>query len=370
MKNVVYGFFLIMIFVLVIVFTVTITQRNSRENELQTTLDDSLEKAVSNVNYSQDYMAYSDEEYVAAVIEYMMKDIKTNAKNIDTNTIKLYVEVADADKEKGLLAINVVEEFTQLDGTTGHLESQQVVVLDKEYNRVNYTVKILTPDKNIWKTFSVKAGDKMPEVTELPTGFTNYSDLDGNVVELDEYVNSDLTYIANREAVKCIYLDNTGEVYTTATIYAGDEIPVPTSPDGSSWKNVSTGATLTAGTKCNSGDGVLNYSSSSTRAWSVVYINADGTKRTYSIVDGQYPVIPTNTTVTTTVNNGSQTITSKRAVWYYADADGNPTDVVLDGSKPITADTYIKEVILDSNTVEAATDYNTPDKSKYILRNY
>lgn len=347
MKNVVYGFFAIMIFVLVIIFTVNMSQRNSRTDELSASLEDSAKAAVERVNLSQDYMSYSNDEYVAAVVEYMLNDIKANTNNIDPDSIKLTVEVAAADVDKGLISLNIVEEFTQLDGTAGHAEAQTTVIFDKEKDRLNHTVTILTPDKNVWKSFSVKDGDNMPEFTDLPTGFLYYTNLDGDVVELEETVKEDLTYIINRESVVCNYYYDDGELYTSLVIYAGDDIPMPTSPNGAAWKKVG-GSTLTAGTKSNFGDGVLNFTTDSVRTWNVTYITATGTKQSYDIVNGGQAIVPiSSSSLTYTTNNGAQTVKSSASLWYYADADGNSTGVLLD-STPITKDTTFVEVIQPS----------------------
>ena len=357
MRNVMYGFFLSMILVLMIILSIVFTQRNFRDDELKNALSDSTEKAIERVNLSQDFVAYSDEEYVAAVIEYMLKDIKSNAKNIDPDSLKITIEVARVDREKGLIAMNVVEEFTQLNGTVGHVETQVVGVLDTESNRINHTVKILTPDKNVWKTFSVKDGDPMPEFTDLPTGFIAYTDLDGRIVDLEETVTTDLTYIMIRESVVCDYYDDRGELYLHTLIYAGDEIPVPISPTGSDWKNAD-GTKLTAGTKAPSGSGILNYYATSTRTWNVVYKSIDGTTRSYDIPDGGLPVIPINTnTEGYTTNGGTQSSTTSYSMWYYADESGDASDTLLDGSKPIHSDVTFVEKVVESSTVPTTSDY-------------
>lgn len=133
MKQALTVFIIIMLLVLGFVGVSTVSTKNVRQNELDTSLADSMQSAMeaSKVDVTT---SYTNDELVADVMEGVVSNINSDSHC----SFKVY----SVDAEKGYLDMEVEETFGQLFGT-GKVSSRRQVIFDEWEDKTNtmYTVK-------------------------------------------------------------------------------------------------------------------------------------------------------------------------------------------------------------------------------------
>lgn len=183
MKQVIHGIFLGTIFIFTIVCVIMIESRTNREANAQQSLKKATKTAVEKVLEEQAYTIDSNEQFVAAVAQVICDNLisnneiqsKGNGKYVGTvandNTVpdknlKITLEVVKADFAKGLLCINVVEEFTNPIGTIGTCEYATTVIFDEAQNYEQYTIEYYNANNVLIASYVVKEGDNWPFPSE------------------------------------------------------------------------------------------------------------------------------------------------------------------------------------------------------------
>lgn len=176
---------------------VTIETRTNRENNIQKSLKKSADDAVTSILENQSYSIENNEQFVATFTEMLCdslvensdtsKDVvapRTNVKdniNYDTatmdsndhttkdNNLKLTIEVVEADYAKGLLSLNIIEEYTNPIGRIGTCEYATTVVFDEAKIYDTYLLKYFDANGILIHSFVVRAGDPWPTLDSLTT---------------------------------------------------------------------------------------------------------------------------------------------------------------------------------------------------------
>lgn len=182
MKQVIHGMFLGTIFIFTIVCVIMVESRTNREANVRQSLETATKTAVQKVLEEQAYTIDSNEQFVAAVAQVVCDDLISNSEvkyngdnsnprwtgtNTNDNTVpdpnlKLTFEIVKADFAKGLLCLNVVEEFTNPIGTVGTCEYATTVIFDEAQNYDQYTIQYYNANNVLVASFIAKEGDDWP----------------------------------------------------------------------------------------------------------------------------------------------------------------------------------------------------------------
>lgn len=120
---------------LMLMIVMSMEGRNNRNMELKMNLPSVVEATIENMMLDKKYNINNYNEFLADFVSNM-------SVNLDTDS-DIMVKVLKADKEKGLLAIKVIEEYSHPNGNRGTVECERTVILNKlpEATEETYTVK-------------------------------------------------------------------------------------------------------------------------------------------------------------------------------------------------------------------------------------
>lgn len=217
-KHVMYSFVLILMFIICLLGIMTIESRTNRENNVQKTLKRATDNAVESILENQNYSVHSNKEFVATLTEMICdslvsNDDRTTCKacgysgtidefhhtvvehnqeftfknkwalrcphcgNTDTSKIKydtttkddnlkLTIEIVDADYIKGLLSLNIIEEYTNPTGAIGTCEYATTVIYDEAKIYDSYTINYYDVNGLLIESYVVRAGDNFPQPSD------------------------------------------------------------------------------------------------------------------------------------------------------------------------------------------------------------
>lgn len=159
---------MILITVFLLLGIITIESRTNRENNAEITLKRATDNAITSILENQTYTVESNEELVATLTEMICDSlISYNNEDDDATTpdenLKLTIEIVEADYIKGLLSLNVVEEYTNPIGAIGTCEYATTVVFDEAKIYDTYTINYFDANGILIESYIVKAGDTFPE---------------------------------------------------------------------------------------------------------------------------------------------------------------------------------------------------------------
>lgn len=152
--------------------TITVESRTNRENNAYQTLKRATDSAVSSVLETQKYQIDNNEEFVAALTMMLCDSLISNdGTSSDSTTpdknLKVTIEVVQADYHRGLLSLNIIEEYTNPIGSIGTCEYATTVVFDEAKIYDTYTIRYYDANGIMLASYVVKAGDKWPEPNTL-----------------------------------------------------------------------------------------------------------------------------------------------------------------------------------------------------------
>lgn len=127
MKNVIISAGLVLVIIISAFIALTIYGHNSRQNEVEEALTVAVEQALSNLAISKQYSAeeIGTEEFLADFTQRLVLGIDSNSN--------IVVNILAVDTEKGLLDVEVVERYRQLDGSIGTASYRKTVILEEVY---------------------------------------------------------------------------------------------------------------------------------------------------------------------------------------------------------------------------------------------
>ena len=191
MKNVVTGIMMSIILALITIIILTTDDRIIRINEVNTALADALDESI-NVLDMDKYSITDTDELIADVTQGLLMQIESDAT--------VMVNVMDADKDKGIVTIEAVENFTKPTGSYGQtaaartrlLEKQQVQDTYDEDNR-QFNITYLNTDGTEYMTYSIKKNEQLI-IPDAPDN--THWEYSGNLLDRDIKVTSDMTVTA------------------------------------------------------------------------------------------------------------------------------------------------------------------------------
>lgn len=142
MKHIVFGLCATVLIISILMTSVTIEGAAMREREMKNALHAALEEAMHSVLVKEEYSLDDDELLIADVTALLLEQL-----NVEDNRLKLTVNVAGVDAKKGLLSMNVKEEFSYPNGQTGTIEDEATIILEREIPKQVYSVVFLLPEE-------------------------------------------------------------------------------------------------------------------------------------------------------------------------------------------------------------------------------
>lgn len=159
MKNVVTGIMMSIMMSLFIIIILTTDDRIIRINEVNTALADALDESI-NVLDMDKYSITDTDELIADVTQGLLMQIESDAT--------VMVNVMDADKDKGIVTIEAVENFTKPTGAYGQTAATRTILLEKQqvqdtYDEDNrqYNITYLNTDGTEYITYSIKKNEQL-----------------------------------------------------------------------------------------------------------------------------------------------------------------------------------------------------------------
>lgn len=122
MKNVIIAFGMVVILILTVFVSLTIYSNNSRQNEVEEALTVAVEQALENLMVDQQYTIADTKEFIADFVQRLVVGLDSESE--------ITVNILAVDTEKGLLDVEVVETYRQVNGTTGTASYRKTVILD------------------------------------------------------------------------------------------------------------------------------------------------------------------------------------------------------------------------------------------------
>lgn len=187
MKNVVTGIMMSIILALITIIILTTDDRIIRINEVNTALADALDESI-NVLDMDKYSITDTDELIADVTQGLLMQIESDAAVI--------VNVMDADKDKGIVTIEAVENFTKPTGAYGQTAATRTILLEKQqvqdtYDEDNqqFNITYLNTDGTEYITYSIKNNEQLI-IPITPDG--TYWEYNGNPLDTAVNVVSDM----------------------------------------------------------------------------------------------------------------------------------------------------------------------------------
>lgn len=127
MKNVVTGIMMSIMMSLFIIIILTTDDRIIRINEVNTALADALDESI-NVLDMDKYSITDTDELIADVTQGLLMQIESDAE--------VTVNVMDADKDKGIVTVEAVENFRKASGAAGQTAATRTIILENSRCRI------------------------------------------------------------------------------------------------------------------------------------------------------------------------------------------------------------------------------------------
>lgn len=154
MKNVVTGIMMSIMMALFIIIILTTDDRIIRINEVNTALADALDESL-NVLDMDKYSIADTDELIADVTQGLLVQIESDAE--------VMVNVMDADKDKGIVTVEAVENFRKASGSAGQTAATRTIILEKQQVQYTYdeddrqyNITYLNTDGTEYITYSIK----------------------------------------------------------------------------------------------------------------------------------------------------------------------------------------------------------------------
>lgn len=187
MKNVVTGIMMSIMMALFIIIILTTDDRTIRINEVNTALADALDESLNVLDINK-YSITDTDELIADVTQGLLAQIESDAE--------VTVNVMDADKDKGIVTIEAVENFRKASGAAGQTAATRTIILEKQQvqntydeNNRQYNITYLNTDGTEYMTYSIKKNEQL--IIPITPGNT-YWEYNGNPLDTAVNVVSDM----------------------------------------------------------------------------------------------------------------------------------------------------------------------------------
>lgn len=199
MKIVVRSVTLTLISAVVLLILMAVMGRMNRSTEINSNLSSVMEETLQNMVVDPKYTISNRDEYIADFTEQISALMDTDSD--------IRVEIEKADKERGMLAVKVTEEFEHPNGNQGTTANDRTVILNKleEDEPGEFTVKFylskedMNADISCYKTYHLNEGDTVP-VPSSPQKegavFSLWKDNSDYIADFTVPVEQDMVYYA------------------------------------------------------------------------------------------------------------------------------------------------------------------------------
>lgn len=191
MKNVVTGIMMSIILALITIIILTTDDRIVRINEVNTALADALDESL-NVLDMDKYSIADTDELIADVTQGLLVQIESDAD--------ITVNVMDADRSRGIVTMEAVENFIKPTGAAGQTAATRTIILEKQqvqdtYDEDNrqFNITYLNTDGTEYMTYSIKKNEQLIIPAAPDNTHWEYS---GSPLDIDVKVASDMTVSA------------------------------------------------------------------------------------------------------------------------------------------------------------------------------
>lgn len=159
MKNVVTGIMMSIMMALFIIIILTTDDRTIRINEVNTALADALDESLNVLDINKYSIADTD-ELIADVTQGLLVQIESDAD--------ITVNVMDADRSRGIVTMEAVENFIKPTGAAGQTAVTRTILLEKQqvqdtYDEDNrqFNITYLNTDGTEYMTYSIKKNEQL-----------------------------------------------------------------------------------------------------------------------------------------------------------------------------------------------------------------
>ena len=170
-----------MVAVLIILGILTINVRQQREIEVSEALNHSVKQALINVQQDKKCEVFGNTEedyeksFIADFCELLINEIETGSEKESDKKLRLKVDVAGVDYDKGLLAVKVTEDFSYPVFGKGSVSVSTTAVVDTNCDRsVKYVTFYDKDGTKVFKKFVVSEGEKFQLPSCNPWENTGY----------------------------------------------------------------------------------------------------------------------------------------------------------------------------------------------------
>lgn len=191
MKNVVTGIMMSIMMALFIIIILTTDDRIIRINEVNTALADALDESLNVLDIDK-YSITDTDELIADVTQGLLVQIESDAE--------VTVNFMDADKDKGIVTVEAVENFRKASGAAGQTAATRTIILEKQqvqdtYDEDNrqFNITYLNTDGTEYMTYSIKKNEQLIIPAAPDNTHWEYS---GSPLDIDVKVASDMTVSA------------------------------------------------------------------------------------------------------------------------------------------------------------------------------
>lgn len=159
MGKAVKGFVMFAIALAILMIILTISGRALRQSENTDALADAIETSLKNVMQQKAYTINNSDEFVADFLETLLVQYNSDSK--------ITVKILKQDMEKGLLSVEVDEEYTHPNGNTGTVSVVRTVIFDRSikqdeiYHTINFWV-----NGEKYKSYSILEGNALIDPKE------------------------------------------------------------------------------------------------------------------------------------------------------------------------------------------------------------
>lgn len=155
MRNIVIGICAFSFFLVVMLSGYTLFGRQKRMTELEDGLNLALEQTMGNLE--NEALEIASNEDMIALFERLLLTQLVSAKAVE-------IRILDADCEKGLLSVEVVEHFKHWNGKAGTVTAQSMIIEDMVRQKVSSEKAIVTYwiEEELYRRYEVAVGESLP----------------------------------------------------------------------------------------------------------------------------------------------------------------------------------------------------------------
>ena len=192
MKNVVMGAMMSIIIALITIIILTTDDRIVRINEDNTALANALDESISIIDTDK-YSISDTSQLIADITQGLLMQIESDSD--------ITINVMDADRDKGIVTIEAVQDFIKPTGKSGQVAATRTIILEEKqpedtYDEDNkiYNIHFLTPEGDTYMNMGVKNQEKLiiPEAPERNYWMYNGTKIepsDNIIVSSDMYIS-------------------------------------------------------------------------------------------------------------------------------------------------------------------------------------